>query len=96
MPDDVTTIIVASTSDQPSVIQGVLHLDIGRAFTSYLLLPLIAFNAATDAAQIGFPVGPEMVGHRLYFQACFLHMTTQQPWPVPVSDVWSTNYIQFP
>jgi hypothetical protein len=88
-----SVVIVASTSDQPSVLQGFYKFDIGNNFTDMFLFPEIGFNALGHK-RISFPVMPSMVGLKAYFQAGYLNKNGTQTWPMPVSDVWSTTYVK--
>ncbi|MCA8954952.1 MAG: S8 family serine peptidase [Planctomycetes bacterium] len=91
-PAGATAVILASTSNRPSVLPGVYHLGIGNNFTDLVMVPPLPFDKF-GVATLAFPVVPSMVGVTAYFQAAYLDQAAPT-WPIPVSDVWQTDYVK--
>ncbi len=86
--------LVLSPFRQPSVLPGVVSLDIGLNFASvFLIEPAARHDATTGAARIGpLRAGSPLRGATWYAQAMQLDLGSPGSTPIPVTNVAATSY----
>jgi hypothetical protein len=77
----------------PSIVPGVVHLDIGSQFADLVVLPgTWLADAATRVAGVTFAsVPPSIAGTTLWFQAVVLSLDNVA-FPLTSTSTWSTHY----
>jgi hypothetical protein len=83
--------LTLSPSNAPSILPGIISLEIGNSFSSLTLLSIpFAHNAITRAATIGpFGTNASMIGATLFFEGITFLVPA---FPLPTTDSWRTVY----
>ncbi len=91
----VLTALAYSTDLLPSVVPGVVSLGIGNQLQSLGVLPgTFPHDPTTGVARVTLgPIPPALLGLRLHFQAALAELVALTT-PLPVSDVWTVDYVQ--
>ena len=81
---------ILSSELSPSVFPGLVSLDIGNQFSSYIVGPAMLFGS-TGCADFSFQIPASLGGTTMHFQAIYLDLNGATA-PLPVTNYSSTNY----
>jgi hypothetical protein len=87
------TLLVLSLSNLPTVVPGLVSLDIGDSFSSFLVYDGALNDPLTGAAVVTLNVTPDLAGFRFYAQAVMFDLAAADPFPVPESNFVFTDYL---
>lgn len=80
-------LLTLSASPNPSIVSGLVKLDLGNAFRELLILPALVVDPISNAVAWRFPIPAALSGQRLYYQAVLID-------PRNVHDLLTTNRAQ--
>ena len=82
-----------SFSNTPSALPGTIGMNIGAGFTDLTVLGAYVTDPVTGVARVNVPRIPTILRpFRYYFQGIMIDVANNGIRPVPVTDVWYTDF----
>lgn len=81
-PQTTPCIVTFSPHKIPSVVPGVISLEIGNNLSTLFQLPLLGFDSATRCLKLTLPTSASQAGLTLWFEAAYV----RDPLPIPTTN----------